>query len=230
MIKHIGIVAVSPEGAALFYRQVFRQGAQVLGPDRHLRVSLHNEPLEAYIAALKADDWHTVGELLRRSAEILGRSGAEFCLCPDNAVQHGVHLAEAGSPIPWLRMPELVAEAVEREGRKVVGVIGTSTVTRGAVYQTHLGLKGIQVLMPDPEEAEALDKIIFGELIFGTIKARSQRRVLAIIDRLAERGCQGVILGCSEAPLVVTPENSSLPLYDAADLLATGAVRRAIAG
>jgi aspartate racemase len=227
LTKHIGIVAVSPEGAALCYRQLFRAGSRLLAPALQPRVSLHNEPLARYIAAIRAQDWHAIGDLLRRSAEALARCGAEFCFSPDNAVQHGVHLAEVGSPIPWLTMNDLVARAVERDGRRCVGLIGTKMVTTGSTYQTYLGLRGIHVLAPDAEEAEALDAIIYGELIYGNIQAPSQRRVLAIIERLAERGCDGVILGCSEAPLLVTPENSKLPIYDAADILAEGAVRHA---
>lgn len=228
MAKHIGIVAASPEGAALFYRQVFRQASHVLKPGEHLRVSLHNEPLSLYIDAIRKDDWHAVGELLRRSAQFLHRCGAEFCLSPDNAVQHGVHLAESGSPIPWLTMPDLVAKAVAADKRKVIGLIGTKMVTTASTYQTHLGIRGIQVLAPEPDEADEMDRIIFSELIYGEIRPKSQIAVLRIIDNLARRGCEGVILGCSEAPLLVTPENSHLPVYDAADILAIGAVQRAV--
>lgn len=228
MGRHIGIVAVSPEGAALFYRQVLRQASKLLPPHEHPRVSLHNEPLALYIDALRAGDWHAVGDLLRRSADILARCGAQFALSPDNAVQFGVHLAETGSPIPWITMTDLVARALERDRRRVVGLLGTKMVTQGSAYQTHLGLKGIQVLAPEPRDADHIDEIVFRELIFGVVRPDSQRRVLAVIDALAARGCEAVILGSSEAPLLVTPENSPLPVYDAADILAEGAVRRAM--
>lgn len=228
MARHIGIVAVSQEGAALCYRQIFRQASRLLPADQHPRVSLHNEPLSHYIKALTAQDWHTVGDLLRRSAEILAGCGAEFCFTPDHAVEHGVHLAETGSAVPWLTMPELVADAVVRDKRRVVGLIGTKWVTTGATYQTKLGLRGIQVLAPEPAEADDLNSVIFNELIFGEIKAQSRQRVLGIIENLSRRGCEGVIFGCSEAPLLVTPESSPLPIYDSSDLLAQGAVRRAM--
>jgi len=225
--KHIGIVGVSPEGASLFYRQISRQAARLLSPQDHPRVSMHNEPLSLYIDAIRRDDWHAIGRLLRRSADLLARSGAEFCLSPDNAVQYGVHLAEVGCPIPWLTMTDLVARAVEADRRKIVGLIGTRFVTGGSTYQTHLGIRGIQVLPPDPEDAETIDQIIFGELIYGHIRPESRQTVLATIQRLANRGCEGVILGCSEAPLVVTADTSPIPVYDAADILAEGAIRRA---
>lgn len=225
MTKHIGIVGVSPEGAALFYRQISRQAARILSPQEHPRVSMHNEPLSLYIDAIRRDDWHAVGRLLRRSADILARSGAEFCLSPDNAVQHGVHLAEVGCPIPWLTMTDLVARAVELDKRKVVGLIGTRFVTGGSTYQTHLGLRGIQVLPPENDDAETIDQIIFGELIYGHIRPESREAVMTAIRRMADKGCEGVILGCSEAPLVVTADTSPIPVYDAADILAEGAIR-----
>jgi aspartate racemase len=110
----------------------------------------------------------------------------------------------------------------------VVGLIGTKMVTTASTYQTHLGLKGVQVLAPETEEVDELDRIIFQELLYGEIKPKSQQTVLNIIRHLADRGCEAIILASSEAPLVVTQAVSPLPLYDAADILARGAVRRAM--
>ena len=228
MTRHIGIVAVSPEGAALCYRQINRQAAHILKQDQYPKVSLHGEPLYQYIEAVRANNWHTVGDLLRKSAKILAGCGAEFCLSPDNAVQFGVQLAESGSPIPWLTMPDLVARAVEQDKRKVVGLIGTKMVTTASTYQTHLGLKGCQVLTPDAQEVEDLDRIIFSELIYGEIRPKSQQIVQGITQGLKTRGCEAIILASSEAPLMVTPETSPLPLYDAAEILARGAGHRAM--
>src|SRR5262245_54052645 len=104
--RHIGVAAVSPEGAAVFYSQLSRHLSRLIPPNQHPRVSVHNEPLAHFIDAIRKDDWHRVGELLRRSAEVLARCGAEFCLSPDNIVQHAAHLAESGSPIPWLTMTD----------------------------------------------------------------------------------------------------------------------------
>lgn len=227
MAKHIGIAAVSPEGAGLFYRQLSRQASRLAGGTPP-RMTMHNEPFSEYLRALRDQDWHAVGELLRRSAEVLARAGAEFCLTPDNAVQHGVQLAEAGSPIPWQGIPELVADAAVRDQRKVVGLIGTRMVATGSTYQTLLGLRGVQVLPPEPAEIDEIDRIIFQELIFGKIKPNSQRAVLGVIEGLASRGCEAVILASSEAPLLVNAENSRLPIYDAADLLAQGALQRSL--
>jgi len=227
LTSHIGIVGVSPEGAALFYRQVSRYAARILPPHQHPVISVHNEPLAQYIDAIRKDDWHAVGELLRKSAEVLARCGATVCMTPDNIVQHGVYLAESGSPVPWLTMVELVGRAIENEGRKVVGIVGTKLVCRSSTYQTHLGLKGIQVLAPDEREVDLLDEIIFGELIYGTARPESRAAIHSIILGLARRGCEGVIIASSEVPLVVNADASPVRLYDAVDILAEGAVRYA---
>lgn len=223
--KHIGIVAVSPEGSALCYREIFRYASRLLGEHGHPTVTIHNEPLEQYLAAVRKDDWHTVGELLTRSARVLAAAGAEFCIVPDNLMQHGVHLAEGRSPIPWLTMTELVTERIAQDGRRAVGLIGTRMVMLGSTYQTHLGLRGIKVLIPDNDEAELIDRIIFKELIFGVVNDESERSLIGVIGRLCDAGCEGVILGCSEAPLLITAENVAVPLYDPTSLLAEGAVR-----
>jgi len=228
-MRHIGIVGVSPEGAALFYRQLTRHATKLLPPDEQPRISLHNEPLQQYIDAIRFDDWHTVGKLLRRSAELLARCGADFCLTPDNAVQHAIQLAEVGSPIPWLAMTDLVAQAVASDQRRMVGIIGTKLVMHSSTYQTPLGLRGIRFLPPEPDEADSLDRIIYGELIYGHIRPDSKRFIFDTLARLADRGCEGVILGCSEAPLVVTAENSPIPVYDPGELLAIAGIRRTMA-
>lgn len=227
MTGHIGIVGVSPEGAGVFYRQLAHQIERLLPPDQRPRVTLHNEPLEEYLVALRRQDWHAVGALLRRSADILARCGAKFCVTPDNAVQHAVPLAQAGSSIPWITIGDLVSQAVERDARRVLGVVGTKWVTTGGTYQTILGLKGIQVLAPEADEAEILDRIILEELLHGHIRPESRNTVVGIIQHFAGRQCDGVILACSEAPLLVTAEISPLPVYDAGDILAEGAARGA---
>ncbi|MEZ6318384.1 MAG: aspartate/glutamate racemase family protein [Phycisphaerales bacterium] len=131
--RHIGIAAVSPEGGALCYREVLREASRRLDPHEHPIISVHNLPLAQYVDAVRRDDWREVGRLLRESAEKLAAIGAEVIVSPDNATQHGVHLAEVGSPVPWLNMTELVAEAVASDDRKTVGIIGTRTVTGGGV-------------------------------------------------------------------------------------------------
>ena len=191
----------------------------------HPTISVFNLPFEDYLGAVHRDDWHTIGDMLARSAKALASIGADFCLTPDNVMQHAVHLAQPNCPIPWLTMTDLVADAIAADTRRVVGVIGTKMVMLGSTYQTTLGLRGIKVIPPAMTDCDLIDRIVFDELVHGFVTGPSQENMLGAIARMAERGAEGVILGCSEAPLVVTADNSPLPVYDAVALLADGAVR-----
>ncbi|MCA9298698.1 MAG: aspartate/glutamate racemase family protein, partial [Phycisphaerales bacterium] len=228
--RHIGIVGVSPEGASLFLRQLSRVASEVLEPHLHPRLTLHNEPLAFYIDAVRQGDWHEVGRLLARSAEKVAEAGASFCVTPDHAIHQAVHLAESQSPIPWLVMTECVAEHLRDKGVKKVGIVGTKLVTSGSAYQSHLGLKGVQVLAPSPEDADRMDRIIFGELIYGRVAPEAISDVRRIVEGFRSLGCEGVILASSEAPLVISGESWPLPLYDASEILAQAAIRQAMTG
>ncbi len=233
MISHIGIVGVSPEGAALFYQEITRELSRRLGQGdgsaTHPRLTLHNKPIGLYLDALRRNDWEAVAGLLTRSAELLANAGADFCLTPDHAVQHGVHSAADASPIPWISMPELVAASLAERGVSTVGILGTSWVARGSTYQTLLGLKGIKVIAPPEEESDRLDAIVFEELLYGKVKTESIKFVHSLIGAFKERDCQGVVVASSEIPLVLDEASSPLPLYDASEILAVGAVDRALA-
>ncbi|PCI10786.1 aspartate racemase [bacterium] len=229
MTKQIGIVGVSPEGASLCYQQLFRHAAVMLEPHMHPVVCVHNIPLAQYVEAVRRDDWMQVAALMRNSAEKLASIGAEFCFTPDNAVQHAVQLAEASCPIPWLKMTSAVAAKIEEDNRKTIGVIGTKYVTSGSAYQTDLGMKGIKLVRPSEEDTEMLNRIIFDELVFGIVRKESQLKMLDVISRFGDKGCEGVILGCSEAPLMITADNCDLPLYNASDIMAEQAIRFAMA-
>jgi aspartate racemase len=228
MTKQIGIVGVSPEGASLCYQQLFRHAAVLLEPHMHPVVCVHNIPLAQYVEAVRRDDWRQVANLMRDSAQRLASIGAEFCFTPDNAVQHAVQLAEVACTIPWLKMTDAVADKIDEDNRSVVGVIGTKYVTSGSAYQTDLGVRGIKLVRPNEEDTEMLDRIIFDELVFGIIREESRQSMLDAIKRLGDRGCEGIILGCSEAPLMITTDVTDIPIYNASDIMAERAIRFAM--
>ena len=227
---HIGIVAVSPEGASLCYRQIFRHAARLF-PDREPpRVTIHNEPLPTYIRCVRADDWEAVADLLLKSVRVLHLAGCDFVLTPDNAVQHGVMIAEHDSPIPWLTMTDLVAEALIEKAHQTVGILGTRYVTQGSAYQTALGLKGIKLQAPPDEDVDLLDEIIFKELIYGVFSQDSRQAFLDIAGRLYDRGSEALVVAASEIRLILDEAQLPIPTIDAADLLAVGSVIRAAGG
>ncbi|MEM1071290.1 MAG: aspartate/glutamate racemase family protein [Planctomycetota bacterium] len=223
-LGHLGIAAVSPEGAAITYRQIYREASR-LYPDRDPpRVTVHNEPLSTYIAAVRREDWTLVADLLQSSAAILAGAGADLVVTPDNAVQHAIRLVEHNAAIPWLAVTDLVAERVVADDRSTVGIIGTRWVTQGSAYQTAFGLRGVKVQAPEEADVEALDAIIFNELIYGVSRPESRRTLSTIVQKLVDRGSEGLVVALSEAALVLDLEEAGLPVYDASAILAAGAV------
>ncbi len=228
MAKHIGIVAASPEGSAFCYRLIGKRASEVEDPARRPMVTLHNRPFSTYLEALERDDWPSIGHMLADSAHTLAEAGADFCILPDNALHHAVPLAERESPIPWLSMIDLVALAVEKQGCGTLGLIGTKIVSNGSTYQTVLGLRGMHLLVPEMEDVDEIDMIIFREAVYGRVRRESRQRVLDAVVKLASRGCEALILGCSEASWIIEPQESPIPVFDPVELLAEAAVRHAL--
>jgi aspartate racemase len=226
--KHIGIVAVSPEGSSACYRLIGRRASEVKPTDDRPRVSLHNLPFSSYVEAIRRDDWPAVAEMIVRSATVLRDAGADFCVLPDNVMHHALPMAQAVAPLPFINMIELVADAVQAAGCDTVGLIGTKYVMSGSTYQTVLGLRKIKVMVPEPTEAEMIDRVIFTEAIYGSVKPSSRQGVMGAINHLAERGAQAVILGASEANALINGGPMPTPVIDPVALLADAAVEHAV--
>lgn len=108
----------------------------------------------------------------------------------------------------------------------MVGIVGTKLVTHSSTYQTHLGLRGIQVLAPSAEQADFVDRVIFEELIYGYSRPESHAGVIDVVQGLAQQGCEAVIIASSELPLILQEDTCPLPVYDSAEILAEAAVLR----
>ena len=230
MPLHIGIVACSAEGAALCYRTICEEGQAQLGPHRHPEVSMHTHSLGEYMEFVTRDDWRGVADLMLSSAEKLERSGAEFLICPDNTIHRSFALVAERSPLPWLHIVEEVAAEARRKGFSQLAITGTSYTMEGPVYPEVLSRIGIGFRIPLPGERGEINRIIFEELVHGVIRPESKAALRAVIDRMQSEGCDAVVLGCTELPLLVTPADSPLPVLDSTRLLARAALRRAIQG
>ncbi|MBI3367728.1 MAG: amino acid racemase [Burkholderiales bacterium] len=228
--RHIGIVACSAEGAALCYRTICAEGAALLGPHAHPEVSLHSLPLSDYVACLARGDWAGVAELMLTSARRLAAIGADFLICPDNTIHTALPLVRARSPLPWLHIAEVVAaQAVER-GLRRVGLTGTGWLVDSAVYPDALAARGLAFLRPSDAERDACHRIIMDELVYGVFKPESVAVFQRVIARMKDQGCDAVVLGCTEIPLIIDDGNSALPTLDSTRLLARAALRCAVAG
>lgn len=225
--KHIGIVAVSAEGAALCYRTICCEAAAQLGRHAHPAMTMHTYPLAEYMRHIDADRWDAAGELLLASANVLAGAGAELLICPDNTVHQAFDLVRHRSPATWLHIAEEVAAAAAANGFKRLGVLGTRYLMEGPVYVEKLRAVAIGCEIPDPADRDRINRVIFDELVYGRLEARSKRDFQLIIERLATRGCDAVVLGCTEIPLLIEPADSPLPVLDSTRTLARAALREA---
>jgi aspartate racemase len=227
---HIGIVACSTEGAALCYRTISLEGAQMLGTHDHPEVSLHSHSLAQYMTRVRTNDWAGVAELMMSSAEKLARAGADFLICPDNTIHQAFNLVEHRSPRPWLHIARVVAAEAQKRNFKRLAVLGTKYLMEGPVYPEALKAAEIGCRVPKKDQRERIDEIIFDELVNAQFQPRSLAYFVEVIRGMKEEGCDAVVLGCTEIPLLVTPEASPLPTLDSTRLLARVAVRKAVEG
>jgi len=228
MTQHIGIVACSAEGAALCYRTICLEAPAILGEYRHPRVTLDGISLADYMDCIYRDDWIGVGELMLDSTRRLAAAGANFAICPDNTIHQAFDHIKQSSPIPWLHIAEVVAHGAIGRGLRHLGVLGTRYLMEGPVYRDTLASRGIAMTIPEGPGRAEINRIIFDELVNGRILEPSRRRCLELIGELRSAGCDGVVLGCTELPLIILPEESPLPTLDSTRLLARAALRRAI--
>jgi aspartate racemase len=229
MPKHIGIVAVTSEGAALCYRTICQEGEAQRGYV-HPEVTLHTFPLSEYMRSIEAEDWAAVGRLLLESAGKLARVGAAFAICPDNTAHQGLNLVRQQSPIPWLHIAEEIAALAAQRGYRKVGVLGTRWLMEGPVYTTALAAQGIACEIPESDVRQRISAFIMDELVFGRFAATTREYFREAIHAFERDGCQAVVLGCTEIPLLIQAEDSVLPILDSTRTLARAALREATQG
>ncbi len=226
--QHIGIVACSAEGAALCYRTICTQGAQLLGPYAHPEISMHSHSLADYVKYLDRQDWQGVGELMLASAKKLAKIGADFLICPDNTIHQALPYIEPQSPLPWLHIAEVVAAKAAEQGYRRLGLTGTRWLVDSEVYPLKLAAHGIQYVRPNADEREEINRIIMDELVCGIFKPEAIAFHQRVMRRMQDEGCDAVVLGCTEIPLIMNDTNSPLPTLDSTCLLARTALRQAV--
>lgn len=226
-MKHIGIVAVSTEGAALCYRTICLEGSASLGPYLHPEISLHNFPLSAYQELIDRSEWREVGEMLLESASRLVRAGAQFLICPDNTIHQGLDPVRDRTPAPWIHIAEEVTREARQRGFERVGILGTRFLMEGPVYPSKLTAAGIEHSVPNVRQRQRINQIIYDELLYARFLPSSLEYFQEVIRDLADDGCDSVALACTEIPLLVGEADSQLPILDSTRILARAALRLA---
>ncbi len=228
--KHIGIVAVSAEGAALCYRTVCVEGASMLGPHAHPEITMHTYPLSAYMRHMDAGRWDEVASMLLASAEKLRQAGAELLICPDNTAHQAIDLIRDRSPVPWLHIAEEVASVAAERGFRRLLILGTRYLMEGPVYPAKLRSRAIECEIPPADERIRINALIFDELVYGRFEESARSYFSHVIAQAKSRGVDAAVLGCTEIPLLVGDADSVLPTLDSTRILARAALREAVSG
>src|SRR4029077_4963608 len=231
MTRHIGIVGCSAEGAALCYRTICLEAEPLMGKHAHPEVTMHTISLAEYMRPIEAGhDWKGVAELMLRSAEALKRAGADFLICPDNTIHQAMPYVGPRSPLPWLHIAEEVGKEAKRRGFRKLGITGTKFLVTGPMYPEKLEELGIAYVRPTTAQQERINTIIFDELVRGRQTAEALEYFKQVIEQLKIQGCDAVVLGCTELPLLIGDRESPLPTLDSTRTLARAALRHALAG
>ena len=225
LMNHIGIVACSVEGAALCYRTIAQAGEEHLGRYNHPKVTLHSIPMAEWMPAFNSNDFKAIAEFMLESAKVVANAGADLAICPDNTCHLSWPYFIQRSPIPWLHIGEVVAAEAERNGWRKAALLGTRFTMNGSMYPDVFSRCKMEVLAPSAADQEIVDRVIWNELVRGQFLESFRLAYNEVIGRLKTQGCDCVILGCTEIPLLVHADDCPLPTLDSTRLLAHSAVR-----
>jgi aspartate racemase len=228
MAQHIGIVACSAEGAALCYRTICLEALPLMGEHNHPQITMNSVPMAEHMRHITRDDWEGVAELLLDSAKRVAAAGADFAICPDNTCHQAFPYLLPKSPIPWLHIAEVVTDEASRRGFRRLGVMGTRYLMESSVYPEAAAKRGVACEIPEEAERERINTIIFKQLVNGIFPEESRLYFNEVMGGLRERGCDAAVLGCTEIPLIVRPDDAPLPTLDSTRLLAKAALQRAL--
>jgi aspartate racemase len=227
---HIGILAHSADGAALCFLEMVREAARQLGAHDHPEITLSVLPMAPALERYRCNDLAGVRAHLTRTARRLAAAGCDFFVCPDNTAHIAFELPGEPLPLPGLHIAEIVAQRARADGRRCVGLLGTRWTMEGPTYPEAFARHGIALRTPAAGDRALVDRVIFDELCQGRLVEASKAEYVRVIEQLERDGCDAVALGCTEIPLLVTPEVSPLPTLDSTRLLARAAVDAALAG
>ncbi len=228
MSKKIGICVHSYEGGALCFITACREGARLMGPHMHPNIVLSAIPMGLSMDAWESDHHEEVAKHLSHGVLELAKSGANFFICPDNTGHIVLEKIINTLPLPGLHIADVVCQEIIDNNWKKVGLLGAKWTMTGTVYSEAFARNGLQALIPDPEARDRINNAIFDELCQGIFKSETVEYFVQVIEDLKNKGAECVVLGCTEIPLIINEQNSSLPILDSTRILAKKAVHLAM--
>ena len=229
MHKRIGVLGgMSPESTIEYYQHITRTYTERYGDYAYPEVLIYSVSFQSYVDWPEQDRWDLVAQGLSEAAQRLEKAGAEVIVIATNTMHLVVDQVQASVTVPVLSLLDVVADAVRARGLRTVGLLGTRFTMEKGLYQDALASRGIEVLVPDAKGRAYVNAVIYDELVAGQIRDESRAGFVALVDELAGRGAEGVILGCTEIPLLVREGDVDLPLFDTTILHAEAALEYAL--
>ncbi len=230
LYKKIGILGgMSPESTIEYYQYITRRYTERFGDYGYPEIIVYSVSFQPYVDWPNAERWDLVAQGLSDAAQKLQAAGADFVIIATNTMHLVFDQVQATLSVPMLSLLDAVGEAILAEEIKTVGLLGTKFTMEKPFYQDALAPRGITVLVPDADDRRYVNDVIYGELVAGQIRDESRAEFVAIIRKLAVSGAEGVILGCTEIPLLVSEADAGLPLFDTTAIHAEAALNYALA-
>ena len=228
-MKTIGLIGgMSWESTQTYYRLINQQVRERLGGLHSARILLSSLDFAEIEALQHKGDWNGTAEILTSAAQSIKAGGADFLLICTNTMHKVATQIEQATAMPLLHIADATARVLIEDGITSIGLLGTRFTMEQAFYRERLEEKGITVFVPDENERESVHRIIYEELCHGIINSGSKSTYLDIVDSLAARGAQAVILGCTEIGLLIQNSDSQVALYDTTEIHAVQAVELAL--
>jgi aspartate racemase len=229
MHKTIGILGgMSPESTVAYYEYITRTYTERFGDYGYPEIIIYSVSFQPYVDWPEAGRWDLVADGLSEAAKHLEQAGADVILIATNTMHIVFDRVQASVGVPMLSLLEAVGEAIKGREMETVGLLGTRFTMEETFYSEALSEKGIEVLVPDADDRAYVDGVIYDELVAGQIREASRAGFVSVIDKLVAQGAEGVILGCTEIPLLVSEEDAGVPLFDTTRVHAEAALRYAV--
>lgn len=214
-MKTIGLIGgMSWESTVTYYQIVNEVVKKELGGLHSARVILYSVEFDEIEKCQAAGEWEKSGDILGKAAQGLEAAGADFILICTNTMHKVFDQVQSYVKVPLLHIAQVTADALKREQISKVGLLGTKYTMEQDFYKGRLAENGIDVIIPERDEIDVVNSIIFNELCLGEIRDESRKKYLAIIDEMTAKGAQGIILGCTEIGLLVRQRDTTAKLFD----------------
>lgn len=228
-MKTIGLLGgMSWQSTIEYYRILNEEVASRLGGLHSAKIVMYSVDFDGIAEMQRRGDWVTAGRVLAEAAQGLERAGADMVLICANTMHIVADAVQQAVRIPLVHLADVTAARVKRAGLTRVGLLGTRYTMEKDFLKDRLASHGLTVHVPEAEDREEVHRIIYEELCRGIITEESRRRVKDVAERLAARGAEGILLGCTELPLLIRPGDLSVPEFDTTRIHAETAVEMAL--